>query len=137
MPPELNSDNTTKPASLVQFVEPAEVNRRMALGDSFVVNVVAAWCPDCTESQKPYIGTFAQQMQSQNADVLQVNVQHLKGEFISVEHEQITNQFGGHGYPRTVLIKQGNVVDKDNVEVITEDGLSALARKFIQTILES
>ena len=58
----------------------------------------------------------------------------IKGYFIGTAHEQITSKFGGHGYPRTVLINYGNVADQNNVEVITKDTLSELARKFIQII---
>jgi len=130
------NDNTHS-ASLLQIVEPVEVNRRMATGDTFVVNVVTAWCQDCTERQKLHIGSFAQKMKSHGIDVLQVNVQLLRGYFIDAEHEQITTQFGGHGYPRTVLINHGNVADQNNVEIITEDTLSELARKFIQIIAEA
>jgi thiol:disulfide interchange protein len=122
--------------SFLQIVEPVEVNRRMAVGDTFVVNLVAAWCPDCTHRQELHIGSFAQKMKSHGIDVLQVNVQLLKGDFIGAEHEQMTTQFGGHGYPRTVLINHGIVVDQDNVEIITEDTLSQLARKFIQILAE-
>jgi len=127
----------TQSASLLQIVEPVEVQRRMASGDTFVVNVVTAWCPDCTERQKLHIGSFAQKMISHGIDVLQVNVQLLRGHFIGAEHEKMTTQFGGHGYPRTVLINHGNVADQNNVEIITEDTLSELARKFIQIIAES
>jgi folate-dependent phosphoribosylglycinamide formyltransferase PurN len=35
-----------------------------------------------------------------------------------------------------VLINRGNVVDQDNVEIITEDTLSELASKFIQIIAQ-
>ena len=133
---EPNPNNKAQSASPLKNVEPAEVNRRMTMGDTFVVNLVAAWCPDCTERQKLHIGGFAQKMKFHGIDVLQVNVQLLKGRFIGVEHEQITNQFGGHGYPRTVLIKHGNVADQNNVEIIAEDTLSELARKFIQIIAE-
>tara|TARA_R110001583_G_scaffold102853_7_gene249579 strand:+ start:24634 stop:25056 length:423 start_codon:yes stop_codon:yes gene_type:complete len=134
---EPSPNSKTQSTSLLQIVEPVEVNRRMAAGDTFVVNVVAAWCPDCTESQKLHIGSFAQKMKSHGVDVLQVNVQLLRGDFISVEHEKITTQFGGHGYPRTVLINHGNIADQNNVEIITEDTLSELAKKFIQIIAES
>ena len=133
--PSLN--DKTQSASPLQIVEPFEVNRRMANGDSFVVNIVAAWCPDCTERQKLHIGSFAQKMKSHGIDVLQVNVQLLRGDFIGAEHEQITIQFGGHGYPRTVLINHGNVADQNNVEIITDDTLSELARKFIKIIAKS
>ncbi|MFT6908837.1 MAG: thiol:disulfide interchange protein [Oleiphilaceae bacterium] len=134
---ETSPNDKTQSASLLKIVEPFEVNRRMASGDTFVVNVVTAWCPDCTERQKLHIGSFAQKMKSHGIDVLQVNVQLLRGYFIDAEHEQITTQFGGHGYPRTVLIHHGNVADQNNVEIITEDTLSELARKFIQIIAES
>lgn len=134
---ELNANDKNQSASQLQIVDPVDVNRRMAAGDTFVVNVVAAWCPDCTERQSLHIGGFAQKMKSHGVDVLQVNVQLLKGDFISVEHEQMTTQFGGHGYPRTVLINHGNVVDQNNVEIITEDTLSALAGKFIQMLAKS
>ena len=137
MPIEPNSNNKKQSTNTLQIVEPAEVSRRMAAGDTFVVNIVAAWCPDCTERQAPHIDGFTQKMKSAEVDVLQINVQLQKGDFISPEHEQITNLFGGHGYPRTVLIKAGNVKDKDNVEVVTEDTLSALASKFIEIVTES
>ncbi|MEL0614812.1 hypothetical protein [Marinomonas arenicola] len=131
---ELNSNGSTQVVSTLQFVEPVEVHRRMAAGDTFVVNVVAAWCPDCTERQSKYIDGFGQAMKRHGVDVLQVTVQLQKGDFISAEHEQMMAQFGGPGYPRTVLIKRGDVVDQDNVEVITEDTLSALAARFAQII---
>ncbi|MFT6249757.1 MAG: thiol-disulfide isomerase/thioredoxin [Cognaticolwellia sp.] len=131
---ESSPNEKIQSASLIQIVEPIDINRRMASGHTFVVNVVTAWCPDCTERQKRHIGSFAQKMKSNGIDVLQVNVQLIKGYFIGTEHEQITSKFGGHGYPRTVLINNGNVADQNNVEVITEDTLSELARKFIQII---
>ncbi|MDO7083444.1 hypothetical protein WNY51_05565 [Pseudocolwellia sp. AS88] len=137
MPIEQNSNNNLPSAYTPQIVEPEEVNRRIALGDTFVVNIVAAWCPDCTERQALHIDGFTEKLNSADIDVLQVNVQLQKGDFISPEHEQITNLFGGHGYPRTVLIKAGNVKGKDNVEVVTEDTLSALASKFIGIVTES
>ena len=133
---EPNLNEKTQSASFLQIVEPIEVRRRMALGDTFVVNLVAAWCPDCTERQELHIESFTRKMKSHGIDVLQVNVQLLRGNFVSDEHEQITTQFGGHGYPRTVLINHGNVVDQDNVEIITEDKLFELARKFIQIIAQ-
>jgi thiol:disulfide interchange protein len=134
---ELSSSDKTQSASLLKIVEPVDVNLRMAAGDTFVVNVVTAWCPDCTERQKLHIGSFAQKMKSHGIDVLQVNVQLLRGYFIDAEHEKITTLFGGHGYPRTVLINHGNVADQNNVEIIAEDTLSELARKFIHIIAES
>jgi thiol-disulfide isomerase/thioredoxin len=121
----------------LQLVAPAEVSRRIAAGDTFVVNIVTAWCPDCSERQAVHIDGFVQKMQLNGIEVLQVNVQSIKGEFISAEHELLTAQFGGHGYPRTVLIHNGKVADQNNVEIITEDTLSALATKFMAIIAQS
>jgi thiol:disulfide interchange protein len=134
---EPNFNDKTQLTNLLQIVEPVEVKHRMASGDTFVVNVIATWCPDCTERQKLYIDSFAKKMGAHGVGVLQVDVQLLKGDFISPEHEEITAQFGGHGYPRTVLIHHGNVASQDNVEIIAEDTLSELASKFIQIISES
>lgn len=136
MPIKPSVNNKVQSTTTLQMVEPAEVNRRMAAGDTFVVNVVAAWCSDCTERQTPHIDGLVQVMKSHKIDVLQINVQFLKGDFISSDHEQLTTLFGGHGYPRTVLIKHGDVADKNNIEIITEDALSELARKFIKIVAE-
>ena len=133
----MQTESTTNNNNLIQIVEPSEVTRRIAAGDTFVVNIVAAWCPDCTVRQKQHIECFAQEIKPHGLDVLQVNVQQQRGEFISLEHENMTNQFGGHGYPRTVLIKHGKVADQDNVEIVTENALLALANKFIRITAES
>ena len=36
-------NSKTQSVSLIQIVDPVEVNRRMATGDTFVVNVVTTW----------------------------------------------------------------------------------------------
>ncbi|MGX9419047.1 hypothetical protein ACWU4D_17040 [Vibrio sp. WJH972] len=129
--------NSDQFSSGLQIVEPDDINRRIASGDTFVVNVVTAWCPDCTERQALHIGRFTQEMHSHGIDVLQVTVQLSKGNFISVAHEKLTELFGGHGYPRTVLINHGKIADQDNVEVITETTLLELAKKFVQITVQS
>lgn len=127
-----SSNNKNLSYESIKIADPTEVSQLMTLGDTFIINVVTAWCPDCTVRQKQHIGSFAHKLHQHEIDVLQVNVQLVKDEFISAEHEQLTNKFGGHGYPRTVFIKQGNVLDQNNVEIITQESLSALATKFIQ-----
>jgi thiol:disulfide interchange protein len=131
---EPHFNHTTSPTGTLQIVEPAEINQRLAAGDSFVVNIVTTWCPDCTVRQAPHIDGFTQKMASNGIDVLQVNVQMRRGEFISLEHEQITHLFGGHGYPRTVLIKHGTIADHNNVEILSEEALSTLAQRFLQQL---
>jgi len=54
---------------------------------------------------------------------------------LSDAHKELTQLLGGHGYPRTVLIQKGKIIDADNVEVISEEALDKLAAKFEQTIL--
>jgi len=116
----------------LQIVTPTEVKQRMAKGDTFVVNVVTAWCPDCTERQQPHMQDFVEALTAHHIEVLQVNVQLSRGDFISAAHQQLTQQLGGPGYPRTVLIKQGEIVDQDNVEVITHSALLKLSQHFIK-----
>ena len=36
----------------------AEVEARLAAGDTFVLNQVAEWCPDCTQRQRPALPAF-------------------------------------------------------------------------------
>lgn len=131
---DFSSNDKTSPPTVVKMVTPDDVNMRMTKGDTFVVNIVAKWCPDCTQRQSLHIESFAHTMKNHDIDVLQLNVQTLKNVFISDSHEIITVKFGGHGYPRTVLIYRGTVLDNNNVEVITEDTLSALAIKFIDLL---
>lgn len=62
--------------------------------------------------------------------VYQINVQDVKNQYISAEHEALTVKFGGRGYPRTVLILNNNIVDPNNVEIISRAQLLSLANKF-------
>lgn len=119
---------------MLQTVQPADIQRLINNAETFVLNIVAEWCPDCTERQVLHLDGFVSTLNEQAIDVLQMTVQVNKGEFISPEHEKLTDLFGGHGYPRTLLIKDGVVVDKDNVEVISEVALSELASSFIKQV---
>lgn len=58
-------------------------------------------------------------------------VQREKLLFLSAEHELLTNDFGGHGYPRTVLIREGTLAGS-RVEVVDSLALAILADEFIQ-----
>ena len=114
---------------IITELSPAEVLERMEKNKSFVLNVVAAWCPDCTERQEPNFPIFVQKMEKSGIPVYQCCVQTEKLIFISEEHEALTNSFGGHGYPRTVLIKDGKMADS-RVEVMDSLALSMLADAF-------
>ncbi len=126
--PRMDRMDTT---AAVPELSPGQVRRRMAAGETFVLNVVAAWCPDCTERQRPRLPAFVKRLGAANIPFYQVTVQQEKMQFISPEHEALTYSFGGHGYPRTVLIVDGTVRSRDNVEVISREALDRLAENFI------
>lgn len=110
---------------------PQQIQQLIEENNTFIVNIVASWCPDCTKQANnldKFVDSFS------DIDVYQVNVQDQRNDYLSIEHQVLTEQFGGHGYPRTVLIKDGKVIDADNVEVISKPQLSQLAVKFQQQI---
>jgi len=117
----------------IQEESPAAVRERMLKKESFVLNVVAAWCPDCTVRQQPHFPGFVQKMEEAGMPVYQCCVQTERLQFISDEHESLTEDFGGHGYPRTVLILNGRMNDS-RVEVMDSLALSMLATEFIQKV---
>ena len=110
---------------------PGDFRRRLMERETFVLNVVAAWCPDCTERQRPHLPEFMEKLNAQDIPVYQMTVQREKMIFLSEEHREIVETFGGHGYPRTVLVVDGNVCSKDNVEIVTPEALGRLADAFI------
>ena len=107
-----------------------EVETKIRDKQSFVLNIVASWCPDCTEGQKPNLPQFAVRMADIGLDVIDLLVQTEKRVFLSSEHEQFVAGLGGHGFPRTVLFKSGISVDSDNVEIISSEQLQELTEKF-------
>jgi len=117
----------------VQTLQPEEVRQKMAEGETFVLNVVTEWCPDCIERQHPNLPAFVSRMESAGVKVFQLTVQHQRLVFLSDDHEQMVERFGGHGYPRTILIIKGNEMESA-VEVMTGEDLSALAGRFISLL---
>jgi thiol-disulfide isomerase/thioredoxin len=105
----------------------------MAAGETFVLNVVTDWCPDCTNRQHPNLPGFAAKMTQAGVAVFQLTVQAQRLVFLSNSHEQMVKQFGGHGYPRTILIKKGKD-EESAVEIMTEKGLLSLADHFINIL---
>lgn len=113
----------------------AAVQKRINGQESFVLNIVASWCPDCTEEQAPNLAGFAEQIKP--LELVNLKVQEQKRVYLSEEHERFTKQLGGHGFPRTVLFLRGVAVDAENVEVLTADALRALAEHFLQQAANS
>ncbi len=119
---------------MIKYINAAQANELITSTNTCIVNIVAEWCSDCTE-QADNFPHFAQTFSEKGISVYQVNVQKVKNEFLSDVHKELTTLLGGPGYPRTVLIKKGKIIDADNVEVLTDEALEKLAAKFEQAIL--
>lgn len=115
---------------MLKNLELSQVQELIGAKQDFVLNIVASWCPDCTEGQSPNLPAFAVEIASAGMDVINLLVQMDKRQFLSKEHEQFVAALGGHGFPRTVLFKDGVAVDADNVEIITAGQLAELSGKF-------
>lgn len=117
-------------------LNPNEVRQKITDGETFVVNVVTDWCPDCTERQRPHLPAFIQTLKTVGIPVYQMTVQHERLQFLSEAHRSLTEEFGGHGYPRTVLVVKGKIQTDSKVEVITEIALKELASELIERVGE-
>ena len=118
------------------MIEYIDAKKAMALMDSeatCIFNIVTAWCGDCTKQAENF-NRFASDFIKRGISVYEINVQNEPHQYISAELETLTRLFGGIGFPRTVLIQNGKVVDADNVEVISADDLSVLAKKLSNTL---
>jgi len=111
-----------------------QVTQMLADDTTAVINVVAAWCPDCTEAQAANIDALRTPLVEAGVMFGNLLVQEEKKVFLSPLHEVITEGFGGHGYPRTVLISGGKVLDRDNVEVTEATELAQLAQQMLTQI---
>lgn len=107
----------------------AEVERKLERGETFVLNVIVDWCPDCTERQPPNLEGFIRRVNQLGLPFHQVTVQRERRLFLSARHERLTERFGGHGYPRTVLVVDGNPVESQ-VEATSAEELAELADAF-------
>jgi len=117
----------------VPLLQPEEVEQKMAAAETFVLNVVTGWCPDCTQRQHPNLPGFVSKMEGVGVKLYQLTVQHQRLVFLSNDHEQMVERFGGHGYPRTILIEKGKEIDSA-IEVMTEQDLAGLADRFISLL---
>lgn len=112
---------------------PQGVLDRIARNQTFVLNITAAWCPDCMQ-QAQFFDEFVGQMQAKGIDVLEFVAQQERKKFISESHEAVARQFGEPRFPRTALVLNGEIADGDNIEIMTRGGLVALAAKFIEKV---
>jgi len=114
---------------MVKYFSAEQIQELIESKETCILNLVASWCPDCTEQSNNF-NVFASRFIAQGISVYELNVQDEKNIFLSPLHQQLTQQFGGHGFPRTILIREGESIDADNVEVISKAQLSELADKF-------
>ena len=114
---------------MINYINAQQVEDVIKAEQTCILNLVAAWCSDCTKQSENF-DSFAREFAVQDVPVYQVNVQNDKNVFLSSLEQQLTEKFGGHGFPRTILIKKGKAVDTDNVEIISAAQLTALADKF-------
>ncbi|MEI6896867.1 MAG: periplasmic thioredoxin of cytochrome c-type biogenesis [Psychromonas sp.] len=107
-----------------------QIKDSLANGETCVVNLTAIWCSDCTD-QAQNLALFNEMLATNNVPCYTLVMQQEKNIYLSSEHQTFTEKMGGHGFPRTLLVIKGKVVDADNVEVISEKQLNVLSEKFI------
>jgi len=114
---------------MIKNIDITKAVRLLNSSEKFVMNIVASWCSDCT-AQAVNLPSFAQFFSTKELTVYQLNVQDIKNQYLSPQHEALTIKLGGRGYPRTALISNNQIVDADNVEIISSEQLADLADKF-------
>jgi len=112
----------------IKMIKPDTFYEKIEQQDSFVLNIVASWCSDCTDQQNN-ISSLVDTLDVK-LPVVQLTAQNEKGVFIDQQHQDLVDEMGGHGYPRTILVIAGKVLSTDNVEVIKQQDLINLANKF-------
>ncbi|GED43873.1 hypothetical protein FBG13_08820 [Cobetia marina] len=116
----------------------ADVEARLAAGDTFVLNQIAQWCPDCTVRQRPALPAFEAALARGGLPLVTLCVQETRGVYLSEAHAQLSERIGGAGYPRTLLVKEGRPASVDSglnrVEVMSEPELIAYAEAMIAAL---
>lgn len=115
-------------------ITPKQVFHRIKTGESFVLNITSDWCSDCTVKQQPNLEEFECKLKLLGINLYKIVVQHERSVFLSSEHEKLTTYFGGHGYPRTSIIKNNNIL-YSRVEATTENDLDEFTKAIIKNYL--
>lgn len=115
-----------------------DVEARLAAGDNFVLNQIAEWCPDCTVRQRPALAAFDAALARGGLPLVTVCVQKARDVYLSDAHAQLSERIGGAGYPRTLLVRNGQPASRDSglnrVEVMSEPELIAYAEALIAAL---
>ncbi|WP_022941645.1 TlpA family protein disulfide reductase [Psychromonas hadalis] len=112
-----------------------QVQKSILTATACVVNLTAKWCSDCTE-QAYHLPDFSHSLATKSLSFYTLAVQKDKNVYLSTEHQAFTELLGGHGFPRTVLVIEGKVIDADNVEVISAEQLNELLDKFTKQLID-
>lgn len=121
----------SEPQYIAEHIVPSEIEKKSVAQETFVINIVTSWCPDCTVKQIVNLKMFSELLVKAGIKLYQCNVQDERGVFLSEECEELTSKCGGHGYPRTVLIKNGKIADSNNVEIVSIESLTKLSNRFL------
>ncbi len=125
------NDITSGSPYIGKQITPYDIESKCIAQETFVVNITASWCPDCSVRQVVNLQMFSDLLEKAHIRLYQCVAQEERGVFKSKAHEDFIHKCGGHGYPRTVLIKNGKIVDSDNVEIVSLEGLANLANRYI------
>ncbi|WP_158774511.1 TlpA family protein disulfide reductase [Cobetia sp. L2A1] len=116
----------------------SDVEARLAAGDSFVLNQIAEWCPDCAVRQRPALVAFEAALARGGLPLITLCVQETRGVYLSDAHAQLSERIGGAGYPRTLLVRHGQPASiasgLNRVEVMNEQDLVAYAEALIAAL---
>jgi len=110
-----------------------QIQQIIASGETCVLNLTASWCSDCTD-QAHNLEAFSHNLNAKQVTCYTFAVQQERNVYLSEAHQVFTEFLGGHGFPRTVLVTKGKVVDAENVEIISAQQLTALSEKFIKQL---
>jgi hypothetical protein len=111
----------------------AELKNSITALETCVINLTAKWCSDCTDQAKNLI-SFSDVLEKKKIDCYTLVVQTEKNIYLSDEHQRFTELLGGHGFPRTVLVIKGKIVDANNVEIISSKQLNELSKAFLKQL---
>lgn len=110
-----------------------EVKSNIESRENCIINLTATWCPDCTDQAKN-LNNLSDALEEKQVDCYTLTVQEVRNVYLSDDHQKFTELLGGHGFPRTVLVVKGKIVDADNVEVISKEQLNLLAERFLKQL---
>ena len=111
----------------------AEVKNSITALETCVINLTATWCSDCTDQAKN-LTLLSVALEQKQVDCYTLVVQTEKNIYLSIEHQRFTELLGGHGFPRTILVIKGEIVDAGNVEVISQNQLNELSQVFLKQL---